>query len=86
MDLNIKSLIPRTLVVAGVVFVMFIGLLLDSNTLYVFDNQRLPSEVLYSMVWVGIPGCVLYMVNRTPFRYLVFYPPAVLAILYMVRA
>ncbi len=77
-------MIQRVLIVIGVSFVMFIELLLTSNTLYVF-GQRLPYEIIYSGIIIGIVGCVFYILDKTYLRYLVFYPPILLAILFILR-
>lgn len=63
---------------------MFIELLLTSNIIYVLD-QKLPYEVIYSAIIIGIIGCVLYIFNKTPFKYIVFYPLILLLILFILR-
>lgn len=74
----------RALIVAGVLFVMFLLMLLTSNKLYALGHV-VPFEVIYSGVAIGLVGCVLYLLNRTPFRYAVFCPPVLLLILYLLR-
>ena len=81
--MNFKIL-QRILIVIGVSFVMFIELIMTSNKLYVLD-QMLPYEVIYSAIIIGIVGCVFYILDKTYLRYLVFYPPILLAILFILR-
>ena len=59
-----KFFVKRILVILGVFFVMFIELLLTSNTLYVL-GQKLPYEVIYVTVIIGIVGCTLFLINKT---------------------
>ena len=83
--MNFRSTIKRILVVIGVSFVMVTLLLLTSNKLYIL-GEELPYQVIYGTVIIGIVGCVFYLIDKTPLRYLVFAPPVVMAILFMLRA
>ena len=80
-----KSLIKRILVVIGVSFVMLTLLLSTSDKLYIL-GEHLPYQVIYGTVIIGIVGCVFYLIDKTPLRYLVFTPPVVMAFLIMLRA
>ncbi len=80
-----KSLIKRILVVIGVSFVMFAALLSTSDKMYIL-GEHLPYEVIYGTVIIGIVGCVFYLIDKTPLRYLVFTPPVVMAFLILLRA
>ena len=83
--MNFRSTIKRILVVIGVSFVMVTLLLLTSNKLYIL-GEELPYQVIYGTVIIGIVGCVFYLIDKTPLRYLVVAPPVVMAILFMLRA
>ncbi len=82
---NVRSLIKRIFVVVIVSSVMFAALLLTSDKMYILGEQ-LPYEVIYGTVIIGIVGCVFYLIDKTPLRYLVFTPPVVMAFLIMLRA
>ncbi|MCE2505911.1 MAG: hypothetical protein J4F36_05485 [Nitrosopumilaceae archaeon] len=83
--MNFRSTIKRILVVIGVSFVMVTLLLLTSNKLYIL-GEELPYQVIYGTVIIGIVGCVFYLIDKTPLRYLVVAPPVVMAFLIMLRA
>lgn len=79
------SLIKRILVVIGANFLMFVLLLMsEGGMIFVFD-QQLPYEVMYVTTIIGVIGSILFLINKTPFRYLVLWPPILLGIIFMTR-
>lgn len=79
------SFIKRILIIIGTNFLMFALLLLTSDSIFVL-NQRLPDEVIFVSAVIGIVGSGLYLINKTRLRYLVFWPPILFAILFIIKS
>lgn len=75
----------KALVVSGMSLVMFVLLLLTSNKIYVLD-QMVPFEIMYAGVIIGIIGIPLYVINKTPFKYVVLFPGILLLFLFLLRS
>ena len=80
-----KQIVKNSLVVLGMAFVIFNLLLLNSNKMYVMDHA-VPYEVPEAIAIVGIIGMPLYMLNKTPYKYIVFSPVVLLSILIIFRS
>ncbi len=83
--MNKQKIMQNTLIITGMGAVMFALLLLTSNKTYVL-GQMVPFEIMYVGVIIGIIGIPLYVINKTPFKYIIFSPAILLLFLFLLRS
>ncbi|MCE2507022.1 MAG: hypothetical protein J4F36_11285 [Nitrosopumilaceae archaeon] len=82
--MNKIQLTIEFLIVFAISFVMFILVLLTSNKIYAL-NYQVPFELIGGIVMVGIIGIPLYLLNKNPYKYIIFSPLIFLALLFILR-
>lgn len=83
--INKQKIAPKALTITGMGLVMFVLLLLTSNKIYVL-GQMVPFEIICAGVIIGIIGIPLYVIKKTPFKYIILFPAILLLLLFLLRS